>query len=338
MSEGLIVVIGSGELGASMKTTYRHFLEHVDASSITIVDTPYGFQENADDLTARIQQHFRDAFGLKTHVASLRRATRDEKANERFSSTVAEAEVVFAGPGSPSYAINAWRGTGLTEALINVIDRGGAVVMASAAAVAIGTKSIPVYEIYKVGADPVWIDGIDLLSAYGLKVAIVPHWNNREGGSHDTSHCFIGSRRFRALQAELPADVSVLGVDEHTSLTLHTANGMMTVLGAGEAHINDSDFAGTLAAPSFVDRPTLPKLEKSPEAQHPWQPIVDLLIELRSQARAKGDFAESDLIRDRLRQVGVELRDSADGTESSVESYLPNGQARSESDSPFRAL
>ncbi len=223
MSEGLIVIIGSGELGPSMKTTYRHLFEHVAASSVTILDSPYGFQENADELTTRIEKHFRDSFGVKTKVASLRWADAKGVERRRFLESVEQSEVVFAGPGSPSYAIRVWSGLGMREALSKVVDRGGGVVMASAAAVTLGARSIPVYEIYKVGDDPVWFDGLDVLASYGLSVAVVPHWNNREGGFHDTSHCFIGVKRFRQLVADLPAEISVLGIDEHTSLSIHAA-------------------------------------------------------------------------------------------------------------------
>jgi len=105
MSEGLIVIIGSGELGPSMKTTYRHLFEHVAASSVTILDSPYGFQENADELTTRIEKHSRDSFGVKTKVASLRWADAKGVERRRFLESVEQSEVVFAGPGSPSYAI-----------------------------------------------------------------------------------------------------------------------------------------------------------------------------------------------------------------------------------------
>jgi len=315
VSQGLIVLIGSGEHGPSMRTTYRHLFEHVAASSITILDSPYGFQENADELTARLQQHFRDGFGIDTKVASLPRPTSEVSDQRRFLDAIAESEVVFAGPGSPSYACRVWQGLALRQALTGVVDRGGAVVMASAAAVTMGVKALPVYEIYKVGADPTWIDGLDLLSSYGLSVVVVPHWNNQEGGTHDTSHCFVGARRFRQLVELLPPTVSVLGIDEHTSLSLHAATGTLRVLGAGEAHLNDTHFDGTLASPGFVTRPALPRTEVAPSKPHPWKPVIDLLVELRSQARARGDFASSDLIRERLSESGVELRDRADHTE-----------------------
>jgi cysteinyl-tRNA synthetase len=41
--------------------------------------------------------------------------------------------------------------------------------------------------------------------------------------------------------------------------------------------------------------------------------LVDLLQEVRAEARAKKDYATSDKIRDRLRQIGVVIEDSAGG-------------------------
>ena len=35
--------------------------------------------------------------------------------------------------------------------------------MGSAAAVTLGGFAVPVYEVYKVGADPEWVEGLDLL-------------------------------------------------------------------------------------------------------------------------------------------------------------------------------
>ena len=41
---------------------------------------------------------------------------------------------------------------------------------------------------------------------------------------------------------------------------------------------------------------------------------VNILIELRNQARANKDFATSDLIRDQLKEAGIHLKDGKDGT------------------------
>jgi len=42
--------------------------------------------------------------------------------------------------------------------------------------------------------------------------------------------------------------------------------------------------------------------------------LIDLLIELRAELRAKKDFDLSDRIRDRLDDLGIELKDGTSGT------------------------
>ena len=117
---------------------------------------------------------------------------------------VAEARYVFAGPGSPSYALRQWLGTAVPDLLAAKLRDGGCVTFASAAAVGVGVCSLPVYEVYKVGEEPRWLDGLDLLSVTGLRAAVVPHYNNAEGGTHDTRYCYMGERRLRMLEALLP--------------------------------------------------------------------------------------------------------------------------------------
>ncbi|UII78662.1 cysteine--tRNA ligase [Flagellimonas sp. CMM7] len=46
--------------------------------------------------------------------------------------------------------------------------------------------------------------------------------------------------------------------------------------------------------------------------------VMDLLIELRNQARANKDFATSDQIRDKLAALGIQLKDGKDGTSFSI--------------------
>lgn len=44
------------------------------------------------------------------------------------------------------------------------------------------------------------------------------------------------------------------------------------------------------------------------------EPVVEILIELRSKARNERDFATADMIRDRLQEIGIGLADGKDGT------------------------
>ena len=123
---------------------------------------------------------------------------------------------MFAGPGSPSYALAQWRGSPVAEALRDRIAAGeGVTIFASAAAATMGLPAVPVYEICKAGAAPHWLAALDLLGILGLKVAVIPHYDNAEGGSYDTRYCYLGERRLSLLEGELPADAAVLGVDEH---------------------------------------------------------------------------------------------------------------------------
>lgn len=226
-----MVLMGSGEIAPSMRVTHRRTLEAVDASRVTLLDTPYGFQENAAELSKRISAYFRSSLGVATEVVSIRP---DAGVLDRAKtvSTVGRARYVFAGPGSPSYALRAWLPSGMDEVLRGVIRGGGAVVLASAAAVAAGVKAIPVYEIYKVGDSPFWLDGLDLTSEWGLPMVVVPHWNNAEGGTHDTSRCYIGARRLGLLEREI--DVGVVGIDEHTALTVDFGTRRLHVTGLGQ--------------------------------------------------------------------------------------------------------
>jgi cyanophycinase-like exopeptidase len=87
---------------------------------------------------------------------------------------IERADYIFAGPGSPTYAIRNWAGTPIIETVARRVDEGGHLVLASAAAIAISHYSVPVYEIYKVGADPHWVEGLNLLAPYGLDLTSCP--------------------------------------------------------------------------------------------------------------------------------------------------------------------
>lgn len=199
-----------------------------------ILDTPYGFQENADELSSRTMAFFETSVGKPVEVASLRSRDVGALAEATALARIREARYVMAGPGSPSYALRHWAHGPIPDALAEKLTGGGILTMASAAALTLGVVSIPVYEIYKVGEDPAWLEGLDLLGrATGLRAAVVPHYDNAEGGNHDTRFCYLGERRLQVLEALLPADVFVLGVDSHTALLLDLEAGVGTIAGLG---------------------------------------------------------------------------------------------------------
>ena len=148
-------------------------------------------------------------------------------------SRLRRADYLFAGPGSPTYALTQWSGTPVPGIVREKLERGGAVTFASAAALTLGRFTVPVYEIYKVGQEPHWLEGLGVLDVVGLDVAVIPHYDNAEGGHHDTRFCYLGERRLRMLEDELPVGVHVLGIDEHTGVVIDIDADSATVVGNG---------------------------------------------------------------------------------------------------------
>ena len=238
----LLVIMGSGETAPTMKGVHRAVFDRIAAVTggpvdAVLIDTPFGFQENAPLLATKTAEYFMDVANRHVEVAGLGRTdTGDIVLIETAIARVRAADWVFAGPGSPTFALEQWRGTVLPDTLADKLrpgGPGGAVVFSSAAALTLGRVTVPVYEIYKAGRDPFWVDGLDLLTPLGLPVAVIPHYDNKDGGNHDTSKCFLGERRLRTMEAELDADVFVLGIDEHTGVIIDLDADTAEVMGRG---------------------------------------------------------------------------------------------------------
>ena len=231
----LLTIMGSGETAPTMVKAHRTVVERLGpGATAMLLDTPFGFQMNADELCARAVTYFRDSVGVALEVAGVRSAADLEgPAGDAVVARLAAAPFVFAGPGSPTYALRQWRGTLVPGVLAEKLALGGALTFASAAALTLGVATVPVYEVYKVGEEPHWVPGLDLLGALGLSVALIPHYDNAEGGTHDTRFCYLGEQRLAGLEEELPQGAFVLGVDEHTALHLDLDAQSAEVVGHG---------------------------------------------------------------------------------------------------------
>ena len=231
----ILAIMGSGETAPTMKGPHRAIFERLgpDVDAV-LLDTPFGFQENAPILAAKAIEYFRDAIGRPVEAAGLARTdTGDTVAVERGVAKVRSADWVFAGPGSPTFALAQWTGTPVPDAIADKLRSGGAVVFSSAAALTLGRATVPVYEIYKVGVDPYWLDGLNVLAEIGLDVAVIPHYDNAEGGNHDTHFCYLGERRLAILEPSLPDGCFVLGIDEHTGVVMDLDADTAEIVGKG---------------------------------------------------------------------------------------------------------
>jgi hypothetical protein len=346
-----LVLIGSGEMAPQMARVHRGVIKELAAawprSALTaaVVDTPYGFQENADALSDEQLDFFGRRLGLDVSLASLRRADMEPIALEEAYATIRAARFVFSGPGSPSYAVAQWSATEIPTLLAEKLIEGGAVVVASAAAATLGRFVVPVYEIYKGGADPHWLPGLDVLASVGIAAAVVPHWDNSEGGGHDTRYCFLGARRLAALERDLPEDVSIIGLDEHTALKVDINADAASVHGRGNITLRRRGAERVFPTGSIVPLdelrgsadatkgPEPHSAKESPQADLAREivelrgttdvlerrsalvdPLIEELLRMRAEARAMGVYDVADRIRDRLVSLGVEVTDGAGGT------------------------
>ena len=412
----ILTIMGSGETAPTMVTTHRMLAAKLPKPArATLLDTPYGFQENAPELATKAVEYFSTSINITLDVAGLTQMIgADALAVEHGLQLVADAHYVFAGPGSPTYALRQWAGTPLAGLLTKKLRDGGIVTFASAAALTLGRFTLPVYEIYKVGEEPRWLEGLNILGEVGINAALIPHYNNAEGTNHDTRFCYMGERRLSMLERELPDDVYVLGVDEHTGVVIDVdaqtatvvgkgvltirVKGMSTEIASGEVlpldrlrnPVASSKTGGSSAVPSndaVIDTATKPadtfdsNLRQATdrlndafaqaiaagdadaaaraaldldEAITGWSidtlqsddasyarsvlrsmitrlagaatgglrdprevvgPFVQVLLDLRVQVRADKRFDLSDMIRDRLAEISVEVRDTPQGAE-----------------------
>jgi cyanophycinase-like exopeptidase len=234
--KGKIVLMGSGELTATMVEVHKELLSGLTvASNAVFLDTPAGFQLNVDQISEKAVDYFRTRVGFELVVASFKsRESVDTYESKAAFRTLRQAGYILIGPGSPTYTVHQLKDTPVPEIFLQRVRAGGCLAAASAAALTVGRFTLPVYEIYKVGQNPHWADGMDLLSYFGLNLVVIPHWNNAEGGSHDTSCCFMGKSRFAEMVNMLPVDTAVLGLDEHTACIIDFEKREVEVRGIGQ--------------------------------------------------------------------------------------------------------
>jgi hypothetical protein len=244
------------------------------------------------------------------------------------------ADLIALGAGSPTYAVRQLRDS-LAWRYVEAAHLAGAdLLLASAGAIAAGRYALPVYEIYKVGDDLHWNDGLDLFALYGVAAALVPHWDNADGGATlDTSRCFIGAGRFAELLTQLPDEALVVGIDEHTALALDPGAGTAEVLGRGGVTLRSRGHAARHASgdsipltmlggmssprPGAVAWPDIARaIRAARAAAGPPDPPADIraLVDLREHARRASDWAEADALRRKIAESGWRLEDTPDGT------------------------
>mgnify|MGYP001289738618 CR=1 FL=1 len=349
---GKIAILGSGETSPNLVGVHRELLEGKASSNCFMIDSPFGFQENADQLVEKIQDFYKTSLNIEINLASFRKI--DELNSKSFFKTIEflkSASFIFAGPGSPSYASKLWSGNQIQSTLLNHLSEGKNALFASAAATTLGENTLPVYEIYKVGKDPFWEKGLNILNSYGLSCSVVPHFNNKEGGNHDTSYSYVGKNRIEKLLDQSYSNI--LGIDEHTAVIISGKDGLFEVKGIGKLTLINKKGIHQFDNGSVEDLSILQdllKLDKSNNQNQKemlenetqdtaylkqiakleievennnknnerFSKIVGELISLREKLREEKNYELSDTIRNILESCNLQIEDSGNDIKWSI--------------------
>jgi hypothetical protein len=338
MTPGPIAILGSGETSLAGGRIFESLASQLPTPlQIAILETPAGFELNASQVAGRVADYLKTRLGNYKPIIDIiparKKSTPLSPDNPEILAPLLRANLIFMGPGSPTYAIRQLQGS-LAWELVRARQRlGAALVFASAATIAVGAWGIPVYEIYKVGQDIHAVPGLDLFRSFGLPLSCVPHWNNTDGGADvDTSRCFLGMERFKEWCSHLPPENTTLGLDEHTGLILDFASSQcrvsgvssVTLLRASNPQIYASgasfsfDELGIGGQPRDDIRPdaweaatNLPPLpEAPPDAPDPG---VVSLAEQRESARKAKDWPRADALRQQIQDAGWLVTDTSEG-------------------------
>jgi len=260
---GLIILFGSGETSPTGRKIFDRIIRSLPQSPrLALLETPAGFELNSHQVISRVGDFFTHRlqnYSPQVDIIPARmRGTPFSPDEPEILTPILDADLIFMGPGSPSYAIRQLRDSLAWYYLIARHQLGAVLALASAATVAFSAYALPVYEIYKVGEDIHWIGGLNFFKLYGLQLVLIPHWNNHEGGADlDTSRCFMGQERFIRLMDMLPEEMTIIGLDEKTALIMNPSScechvmglGMVTILHTGHKHIRKGHLFSSAGAP-----------------------------------------------------------------------------------------
>jgi hypothetical protein len=343
INPGMIALLGSGETSNAGGLVFETLIRQCnDAPRICVLETPAGFELNSARVAGKIAEYLKvrlqNYYPRIQLLPARKRGTAFSPDDPLICAPLLESDVIFFGPGSPTYTVRQLTGSTAWDYIVSRHRLGACLALASAATISLGSKAIPVYEIYKVGEDLHWKPGLNFFANYGLDLVFVPHWNNSEGGAElDTSRCFIGRERFEWLRSQLDPETTIVGMDEHTAIIINLAAKTCLAIGRKEVHILKGGVEKTFRdgqefsiqelgpfhpihdpsegipasawekAMAIANLPVQESGEDQPETE-----VVGLL-ELRRLARSGKNWAESDRLRDELAGRGWRVVDTAEG-------------------------
>lgn len=333
-----IAFLGSGETSLAGGRIFEHLARQINEPlRIAVLETPAGFELNSPQVAGRVADF------LKTRLANYKpqvdviparkKGTPYSPDDPETCAPLLRANLIFMGPGSPTYAIRQLKDSLAWDLLRARHRQGAALVFASAATIAVGKVGLPVYEIYKVGQDVHTVPGLGIFDDFGVPLSFIPHWNNTDGGQDvDTSRCFMGRERFDEWCSQLPGDHTTLGLDEHTGIVFDFQKRECQVMGVSSVSLvracNPAIYpSGSTIPLEEIGRFQIPDPLSKGISPVAWEmavhapppasvmeesppPEVIALTEARQAARARKDWAAADDYRRQILSLGWTVQDT----------------------------
>jgi len=340
---GKVGLLGSGEMTTVGGLMFEKLVSDLPIPlSIGILETPAGFELNSDRVAGRVGDYMQvrlQNYQPQIHIIPARmRNTEYSTERPEILKPLLESSFLYMGAGSPSYAVRQLSDSLAWYWILSNHRTGGSLGLTSAAAIAAGEWALPVYEIYKVGEEPYWKRGLNFFAAFGLRLVILPHWNNSDGGTElDTSRCFMGRKRFDVLLNQLPDEFTLLGLDEQTALLMDLDMGVGEVFGKGSVTVlrdgvekqypngcslsldQLGNFSPLYDLSQGIPEPVWQQFVNARQALLVEQPLPEIplviqsLVEKRQEARQQTDWEEADRLRQQIFKMGWLIVDTREG-------------------------
>ena len=220
---GTIALVGAGEFLEGMAEVDSYLLAHVpeQPARVAILPTAAGL-EDPRAWTDMGVPHFQ-RLGAQAEPVFVR----DQKdANDpAMAEAVRKSNFVYLSGGSPGYLLQSLQGSEVWAAIQEVYAKGGVLAGCSAGAMVLGGQT----RVARAGArsGPPAPQDWGMAPGLGLvpQVVVSPHFNR------------MTEERLEYLLAQVPEDLLILGVDEHTAAVGDGSH--WTVMGRGSVFFSD---------------------------------------------------------------------------------------------------
>ncbi len=215
MSQGLLVLAGSGEFTRAMDEVDRELLATLrPRARVAVVPTAAGLEDTPDEWISKGSEHFR---ALGAEPVALRVLSKDDARDPRWRDAVADVDWLYFSGGNPGHLIETLAGSPFWAAILERHRAGAIIAGSSAGAMMLGESTfVPLAR----GADGFPTRTV-VRPALGLLAGVIvaPHFD------------ILPERLLRGWSDVVPPGHRLVGIDEDTALVRR--NGAWDVRGRG---------------------------------------------------------------------------------------------------------